>query len=494
MRRADVYHLLLLPAILFIAAGFGRGQERPNFVLIFCDDLGYGDVGVYGSPNIRTPNIDRMAWEGLKFTSFYAQIVCGPSRAALMTGCYPPRVSMAFNELPKFETGINPNEVTIAELLKTQGYATAIFGKWHLGDRPEFLPTRHGFDYYFGIPYSNDMWPFHPRMPLGPHPDPRLVAARRRAQLTGFPGQGTDFPPGEGFPDPLPLMENEEVIEVNPDQSTFTARFTDHALRFITEHRNQPFFVYLAHVMPHVPLFPGKKFQGTSPRGLFGDAVEELDWSVGRVLAKLKELGLDEKTLVVFTSDNGPWLQYGIDGGSAGPLAKGKGTPWEGGIRVPGIFRWPGKIPPHRVATELATTMDLLPTFAKLAGTHAPTDRVIDGHDIWPLLAGEPGARSPYDAFYYYGADLFGKPGAKGPSPTAMIPKLQAVRKGKWKLHLDEKTLRGTALYNLGNDVGERKNVLERRPDIARQLEEAARRFNENLKGDIRPLGRVKGR
>ena len=488
MRSLSIFSLFLM---MFVPAGSALGQEKPNFIIIFCDDLGYGDVGVYGSPDIRTPHIDQMAWEGLKFTSFYAQPVCGPSRAALMTGSYPPRVSLAFNHLPKFETGIHTDEITIAELLKTRGYATAIFGKWHLGDRPEFSPTKNGFDYFFGLPYSNDMWPFHPRMPLGPHPDPRLIAGRRRAEMTGFPGQGTDFAPGEGFPDPLPLIRNEEVIELNPDQSTFTARFTDEALRFIAEHRSQPFFVYLASAMPHVPLFPGQKFQGTSVRGLYGDAVEEIDSSVGQILAKLKELGLDEKTLVVFTSDNGPWLQYGIDGGSAGPLTKGKGTPWEGGIRVPGIFRWPGKIPSQRVTTELATTMDLLPTFARLAGSRAPADRVIDGHNIWPLLAGEPGAGSPYDAFYYYGADLFGKTGSKGPSPTALIPKLQAIRKGEWKLHLDEETLRGTALYNLGNDLGERENVLARYPEVAKELEGTAKKFNDDLKRHIRPLGRV---
>lgn len=481
-------------ALLVVLTAAGCSQSRqavrpPNFIVVFCDDLGYGDVGVYGSPNIRTPNIDRMAREGLRFTDFYAQPVCGPSRAALMTGCYPPRVSLAFNHLPRFETGLHPDEITIAELLKEQGYATAMLGKWHLGDHPNFLPLSNGFDYYYGIPYSNDMWPFHPKMPFGDNPHPRLVAARERAEMTGYAGQGEIFPPDGGFPHPLPLIENDEVIELNPDQTRFTGQFTAKALEFIEQHRAEPFFLYIAHVMPHVPLFAGEDFQGTSRRGLYGDTVEEIDSSVGRILDKLAGLGIDENTLVLFTSDNGPWLAYGIDGGSAGPLNKGKGTPWEGGIRVPGIFRWPGKIPAGTVTSEVATTMDLLPTFAALAGSGPPTDRKIDGHDIRPILLGEPGAESPYAALYYYGGDLFGMPGASGPSPSAFELHLQAVRRGPWKLHLDEKTLRGTALYHLGHDAGEKQNIIEVHAEAVQDLERMAREFNESLEQEVRPLG-----
>jgi arylsulfatase A len=469
-----------------------RGRRQPNFAIVFADDLGYGDLGCYGSPNIRTPNLDRMACEGVRFTSFYAQPVCGPSRAALMTGCYPPRNSLSFNHLPQFETGIHPDEITLPEVLKPQGYGTMIIGKWHLGDQPKFLPARHGFDKFFGLPYSNDMWPYHPRMPLGANPHPRLVAARRRAKITGYAGQGTDFPPGGGFSQPLPLIENEKVIELNPDQTKLTGRFTAKALEFITENRQRPFFLYLAHVMPHVPLFAGEKFAGKSRRGLYGDAVEEVDWSAGQILAKLQELKLDHDTLVVFISDNGPWLQYGIDGGSAGPLRNGKGTPWEGGIRVPCLMRWPGRLPAGHVCLELAASLDLLPTFAKLAGTHAPADRVIDGRDIWPLMSGQPGAKTPHEAFYYYGADLFGEPGAKGPSRGFDVPKLQAIRSGDWKLHLTEsEPQRGTALYDLGSDAGETKNVFESNPDVVKRLEQMARSFNEELKKNIRPLGHL---
>ena len=486
IRRSGALAALLQLVLVGILPA--QQTEAPSFIVIFCDDLGYGDVGVYGSPTIRTPNIDRLAAEGMRFTSFYAQPVCGPSRAALMTGSYPPRVSQAFNHLPKFETGLHPDEITIAEALRDRGYATAILGKWHLGDHPKFLPLRHGFDYFFGIPYSNDMWPFHPKMP-GDHP--RLSASKERAERTGFAGQGEVFPADGGFPHPLPLIENDEVIELNSDQTTFTRRFTDKALEFIEDNRDRRFFLYFAQVMPHVPLFAGKDFRGTSQRGLYGDTVEEIDSGVGEILEKLEELGIDDETLVLFTSDNGPWLAYGVDGGSAGPLNSGKGTPWEGGIRVPGVFRWPGRIPAGVVNRELATTMDLLPTFLRLAGGEPPSGRKIDGHDISALLLGERDARSPHDAFYYYGGDLFGEPGSKGPTPSAFDLHLQAVRQGDWKLHLDEKTLTGSALYHLGWDVGERDNVIGRYPEVVAELEGLARSFNRELENEVRPLGRL---
>jgi arylsulfatase A-like enzyme len=473
------------------AAAFAQRGRKPNFIVILADDLGYGDLGCYGSPNIRTPHLDRMAREGVRFTSLYAQPVCGPSRSALMTGCYPPRNSLAFNHLPGFETGIHSDEVTLPEVLRPAGYTSMIIGKWHLGDHPKFLPLRHGFDRFFGLPYSNDMWRFHPRMPLGPEPHPRLLAARRRAELTGYAGQGTEFPPGGGFPAPLPLYEDDAVIETDSDQSTLTRRFTEKTLDFISANKARPFFLYVAHVMPHVPLFAGSRFAGVSRRGLYGDTVEELDWSTGVILSHLKASGLDHDTLVLFASDNGPWLQYGIDGGSAGPLRNGKGTQWEGGIRVPGIFRWPGRIPDGQVTSELATTMDLLPTFARMAGTSVPAERVIDGKDIWFLLSGQAGAKTPYDAFFYFGADLFGEPGTKGPTPGYETPKLQAIRSGDWKLHVEDGTLRPVALYDLANDVGESKDVLSRNSGVADRLHDMAVAFVAEMRKNIRPLGRI---
>lgn len=478
-------------ASLAVGCGRQRTEHKPNFIIILADDLGYGDLGCYGSPNIRTPNLDRMASQGNRLTSFYAQPVCGPSRAAILTGCYPPRTSLAFNHLPKFETGIHEDEITLPEVLKPQDYSTMIIGKWHLGDHPRFLPLRNGFDKFYGLPFSNDMWPFHPRMPLGSNPHPRLLAARKRAEFTGYAGQGTEFPPGGGFPHPLPLMENDRVIELNPDQSKLTANFTQKAIDFIAENRERPFFLHLAHVMPHVPLFAGERFSKGSRRGLYGDTVEELDWSVGQILSKLRELGLDENTLVIFTSDNGPWLQYGVDGGSAGPFRDGKGSPWEGALRVPAVMRWPGRITQGLVTMEMASTMDLLPTFAKLAGAQVPADRVIDGKDIWPLISGQPQAKTPHESFFYYGADLFGEPGSTQPSPGFDVPKLQAVRSGDWKLHLNEKDLRGTALYDLGEDPGETKDVLARFPGVVQRLEQTARTFNDELRKNIRPLGQL---
>jgi arylsulfatase A-like enzyme len=457
-------------------AAQAASAPKPNIVLIFTDDQGYGDAGCYGSPDIATPNLDRMAAEGIRFTDFYAQPFCGPSRAALMTGSYPPRVSLMFNHSPKARTGIHRNEVTIAEILKGQGYRTMIIGKWHLGDAPEFLPTRQGFDRFFGLPYSNDMWPYHPLTYPEENEHPRLTAARKRAEHTGYAGRGTPYPKGGGFPD-LPLMSNEEVLEWNPDQTKLTRTYTEKALSFIAENKDVPFFLYLAHNMPHVPLFASEGFRGKSKRGLYGDVVEEIDWSVGAVLAKLKQLGLDEKTLVVFTSDNGPWLPYGIDGGSAGPLRNGKGTHWEGGMRVPAIARWPGRIPPGRTTSAVAANLDLLPTFSRLAGGEAPRDRVIDGRDLWPLLSGEKGAKSPHEAFYYYAG---ARPGAAAP--------LKAIRSGKWKLHLRNDGT-GEALYDLETDIGERKDRLPEFPEVGLRLAAMAKGFDNELRRNVRPLG-----
>ncbi len=315
-------------------------SRPPNVVLIFTDDQGYADLGCFGAKDFQTPNLDRMASEGVRFTDFYvAQAVCSASRTALLTGCYPNRVGILGALGPASRIGINEDEMTIAEALKPKGYATAIYGKWHLGHHPKFLPTRHGFDEYSGLPYSNDMWPKHPT--------------------------------NHSFPD-LPYIEGEETVELNPDQTTLTTRYTERALRFIDQNQDRPFFLYVAHNMPHVPLHVSQKYEGKSKQGLYGDVIEEIDWSVGQILAALKSHGLDERTLVIFISDNGPWLSYGPHAGSAGPLREGKGTTFEGGVRVPCLMRWPGKIPAGTVCHEPAMTIDILPTLARLVGVELP--------------------------------------------------------------------------------------------------------------------------
>jgi len=476
----------LLAVFLPLASAAPAADDRPpNFIILFTDDQGYGDLGCFGSPDIETPCIDRMADEGIRFTCFYAAPFCGPSRAALMTGCYPPRAGLAFNHGPNAGTGIHPDEITIAEILKGQGYATMHIGKWHLGDAPPFLPTRHGFDKYFGLPYSNDMWPYHPKMPVREGEDQRMKAARERAAMTGFSGQGTYYPDGHSFNKPLPLMRDEETIEENPDQTQLTTRYTEEALEFIADNKDRPFFLYLAHAMPHVPLFVSEKYEGKSKRGLYGDVVMEIDWSTGRILSQLKQLGIDEDTLVVFTSDNGPWLKYGIDGGSAGPLRDGKGSLYEGGVREPTVMRWPGHIPAGIRTSEVAANMDLLPTFAKLAGTEPPTDRGIDGRDIWPLMFGRTDAKSPHEFFYYFGGSGRGR----------QHPNLRAIRCGSWKLHLamnpKDGTLRGAELYDLHGDVSETRDRSAEHPDLVEQLVSAAQKFNAELEDNRRPLGRL---
>jgi arylsulfatase A-like enzyme len=398
-----------------------------------------------------------MAAEGMRFTDFYAAAsVCTPSRAALMTGSYPNRVSLPNVLSPRSQIGINSTEITIAELLKDRGYATACFGKWHLGDAQKFLPPHHGFDVYFGLPYSNDMSP-NPRNNPAPN-------ARKHP--------------------PLPLIRQLEAIETEPDQTQLTRRYTTEALKFIEANQDKPFFLYFPHTFPHVPLYASEEFAGKTPRGLFGDVVSEIDWSVGQILDKVKKLGLDGQTLIFFSSDNGPWLIKGDQGGSARSFREGKGTTFEGGHREVGIFRWPGKIPARKVCRELATTMDILPTFARLAGSHAPTDRVIDGKDIWPLLSGRRDARSSYEAFYYY-----------------LGRNLQAVRSGKWKLHVPHsyqsikgarlatptfageyaKAQIGAELFDLEKDAGEMRNVAGRHPEIVKRLESLLERAREDI-------------
>jgi arylsulfatase A-like enzyme len=435
--------LTLLTASPLLAA-----DRPPNVVMIYVDDMGYGDTGCYGNKLIRTPNIDKLAADGVRFTDFYvAQAVCSASRTALLTGCYPNRLGILGALNPSSKNGIHDRETTIAQMLKARGYATAIFGKWHLGHHPQFLPTRHGFDEYFGLPYSNDMWPKHPTAK---------------------------------FPD-LPLIEGDKTIELNPDQSQLTTRYTERAVAFIDKHKDGPFFLYVPHSMPHVPLHVSDKFRGKSKAGLYGDVIEELDWSVGEIVAAIHKHGLDNDTLVMFASDNGPWLSYGNHGGTAGPLREGKGTSFEGGIREPFIARWPGKIPAGTVCHEPAMTIDILPTLAKFCGVELPK-LPIDGKDISALLTNPTTAKSPQEAYFFY----WGR-------------ELQAVRAGKWKLHFPheyqaiksggadgkpgqyEKRKLELSLFDLEADEGETKNEAAAHPDVVSRLTALAERIRADL-------------
>ena len=446
---------ILLPGLL-AAADKKDANAKPNFVIINIDDLGYGDIGPYGNKVNRTPNLDRMASEGRKLASFYAAPVCSPSRASLMTGCYPKRALPIPHVLfPGNSVGLDPGEVTIAELLREQGYATGVIGKWHLGDQPEFLPLNHGFDYYYGLPYSNDMGPASDgvKSNLGvPLPKPN---AKRKGQP------------------PLPLLRNNTVLQrvLAEDQQLIVERYTNEAVKFLKENRDKPFFLYLPHSAVHWPLYPGKAFHGKSKHGLFGDWVEELDWSVGQVLDTLDELGLDDNTLVIFTSDNGGQQKHGAINT---PLRGGKGSTWEGGMRVPTIARWPGKIPADTQTLAITGMIDILPTFVQLAGGKPPTDRKIDGSDIWPLLAGEADAKSPHDSYLYYRGF-----------------ELQAVRAGDWKLILGP-----GELYNLADDIGEATDLAKQNPNIVQRLRRIAAATKDDL-GDkkvgpgCRKLGKV---
>ncbi|MFW6132935.1 MAG: sulfatase [Planctomycetota bacterium] len=436
-------------------------NDRPNIVLINCDDLGYGDLGCYGSTANRTPALDRMASEGMRLTDFYmASPVCSPSRGAMMTGCYPPRIGFGdfarkgdsgpddrgWVLFPAAPEGLSTDEITVASLLQRQGYATKLVGKWHCGDQAAFLPTRHGFDSYYGLPYSNDMG--------------------NQASQINRP--------------PLPLMEDEEPIELQPDQRSLTIRYVEHSVRFMRENRDRPFFLYLAHMHVHLPHYPPMCFLEHSRNGAYGASVECIDWSVAVILHELKRLGLDEDTIVMFTSDNGS--RAAEDGGSNDPLRGRKGTCWEGGQRVPCIVRWPGRVPAGSTCRELATAMDVLPTFAALAGAAAPDDRVIDGKDIRPLLLGEPGAASAYEALFYY-----------------RRRHLRAVRRGPWKLHVATGDRSEPELYNLDDDIGEQDNVAGSNPDVVARLDKLADACREDI-GDAavsaegrncRPIGRV---
>jgi len=445
------------------AGGAGPAKRPPNIVIVFIDDMGYADIGPFGAKGYKTPNLDRMAAEGRAFTDFYvATAVCSASRSALMTGCYNVRVGIQGALSHSANHGLSGKETTLGTLAKSRGYATACFGKWHLGHHPKFLPTNRGFDEYYGLPYSNDMWPFHPTA-------------------------------GAHFCD-LPLFENDKVLDaqITPaEQRALTTDYTNRAVRFIEKNKDRPFLLYLPHSMVHVPLFVSDKYQDKTVRGLFGDVVEEVDWSVGQILDALKRTGVDDNTLVIFSSDNGPWLSYGEHAGSAGPLREGKGTIFEGGVRVPTLMRWPGRIPAGTRCAVPAMTIDVLPTVAHLIGAKLP-DHPIDGKNIWPLLAGEPGAASPQEAYYFYWGS-----------------QLQAVRMGRWKLHFPHgyRTLAagaeakggkpgpykqaqiGLSLFDLEKDIGETTDVSAQHPDVVARIQKLADAAREEL-GDGKRKGK----
>ena len=437
--------LRTLPTAVLLAAFASAQQQtradRPNVVVVFTDDQGYGDLSCYGHPTIHTPNLDRLAAEGCKMTQFYvAAPLCSPSRAALLTGCYPKRVSMHKHVIfPQYDYGLHTDEVTIADMLRTRGYATGCFGKWHLGHRPGLLPRDQGFDRYVGVPYSNDMAQIHRK------PDNKYAYR-------------------------LPFMVDDEVVEWEPDQRLLTRRATEAAVAFIEEHQDRPFFAYIPHSMPHIPLYASEPFEGTSPRGLYGDVIEEIDWSVGQLVAALDRLNLTDNTVVIFTSDNGPWLPFKRDGGSAGLLRGGKGTNWEGGQRVPFLVKWPGHVPAGSVQREVSTAMDLLPTLAGICGAALPADRALDGHDVAPLWRGEPAAKSPTRHFLYY----------KNQGGLA------GVRRGPWKLLLDK-----SELYHLEHDPRENWNVAKQHPDVVQALQQLAVDLDAEITANARPTRTV---
>ena len=447
--------LFLLLATVLSAAASAR---PPNVVVIFIDDMGYGDIGPFGATKQRTPHLDRMAKEGMKLASFYATPVCSVSRAQMMTGCYGARVSVPGVYFPGQSVGLNPTEVTVAERLKEKGYATQMVGKWHLGDQPEFLPTRQGFDHYLGIPYSNDML--------------------KKSAETKVPV--------------VPLLRDEKIAELmdGEGQRRMVELYTKEAVDFIGRNKDKPFYLYYAHNAVHTPIYPSAAFAGKSSNGRFGDWVEEVDWSVGQVLDALRAQGLDKDTLVVFTSDNGPWLTKGADGGSAGPLRGGKGSTWEGGVRVPTLAWWPGRVPAGSVNDAVAATIDLLPTFVSLAGGTVPATPVIDGRDITPILLGQS-KESAREAHYYFAGY-----------------NLQAVRQGRWKLALapqsegmnnknGPKVADGLRLYDLDAEIGEQTDVAAQHPEVVAKLKALADKMSAEIGGKEptarRPAGEVKG-
>ena len=441
------------------------GGRQPNVVLINCDDLGYGDLGCYGSTRNKTPALDRLAAEGVRMDSFYmASPVCSPSRAAMLTGCYPPRIGFgAFDGFPVLfpgqGLGLPTTEISIARVLSNVGYRTQMVGKWHCGDQPDFLPTNHGFDHYFGLPYSNDM-----------------------GRQAGRPHFVPEMPP-------LPLLLDHDVHEQQPDLASLTERYVTEAVKFIRASKDKPFFLYLAYIYVHVPIYVQDRFASQSTNGAYGAAVESIDWATAVVMHELRTLGLDNDTIVVFTSDNGS-LVDNVPlsanetplGGSNGALRGTKATTWEGGQRVPGIVRWPGTIVPGRISDEVVTSMDLYPTLAGLCGAAVPTDRTIDGRNIAPIWLDEPGAASPHDAFYYY-----------------WMNDLEAIRIGRWKLHFAKRGVENNELYDLDADIGESADVAAGHPDVVARLSaqaDVARRSLGDARlgivgDDVRPAGRV---
>ena len=455
--------LFALILCLFLISFAGAEERSPNIVVIFMDDMGYADIGPFGAEGYETPHLNRMAKEGRIFTDFYVtQAVCSASRAGLLTGCYNVRVGIFGALGPKSNIGISDKEVTLAEIAKQKGYATACYGKWHLGHHKKFLPMQHGFDDYFGLPYSNDMWPYHP----GVRHLPEAERVKRWPHL--------------------PLIDGNRIVndQVSPkDQEQLTTQYTERAVQFIEKNRENPFLLYVPHSMVHVPLYVSDKFRGKSKRGLFGDVMMEVDWSVGQILDTLRRNELDDNTLVIFTSDNGPWLSYGDHCGSAGPLREGKGTMFDGGCRESCVMWWPGKIPAGTSCSIPAMTIDILPTVAELIGARLPDHR-IDGKNIWPLMAGENGARSPQEAYYlYYGRQL------------------QAVRSGRWKLHFPHgyRTMAGRpggkdgiptnysqakiglALFDLEADIGETNNVADKHPEVVKRLSALGEQMRQDL-------------
>ena len=443
MRVPPAAGLSIAIVVVALAAFPVRGAEGnrpPNFVILFIDDLGYGDIGPFGSKLNKTPNLDKMAAEGMKLTSFYAAPVCSPSRASLMTGCYFKRVSVPQVYFPASPAGLNPDEQTLAELLKERGYETMCIGKWHLGDQPQFLPTRQGFDHYFGLPYSNDMIP--ERAGESAKTAKNAKNAKQNAKQKANVERISKYPP-------LPLLRDEHVIRtLKPeDQDNLVEWYTDEALKFLKEHKSaeKPFFLYVAHSAVHWPHHPGPNFRGKNPHGPYSDWVEEVDWSCGKVLDAIRDLGLGENTMVLFTSDNG-----GTPYASNAPLRGFKASTWEGGMREPTIALWPGKIPAGSACDAVTSEIDVMPTFVKLAGGKMPADRIIDGKDILPLLKGES-RQSPHEAFFYYRGN-----------------NLEAVRSGDWKLQLP------ATLYNLAKDIGETTDVAKEHADVVKKLQDYA--------------------
>ena len=443
--------------ILLIIFSCNENNNSPNIVFILTDDLGYGDLSSYGSKTIESINIDKIAREGVKLTSYYAaQPVCSASRAAILTGIYPNRIGIHNAFGPNSNSGINQDEYTLAEMLKENGYATGIFGKWHLGSKKEFFPTNHGFDQFYGILYSNDMWRWHPEYP-------------------------------EGFPEDLLLYENETPIKEITDQSNLTKDITSESIRFIEENKNSPFFLYIAHPQPHVPLFVSKDFEDITRNGLYADVITEIDYSVGRIINSLEENGLTENTIVVFTSDNGPWLSYGDHSGSSGIYREGKGTTWEGGVRVPSIIKFPNRLKP-RIIDEPVMGIDWMPTFASITGSKL-SDNIIDGKNIWPLLSGKT-IKSPHEKLYFY----------------YRVNELHSIRMDDWKIHFartyrslngkeggvdgipvkyDMNLLENNELYNLVEDPKEKNNVYDEFPEVASKLEELGRKARIELGDNI---------